>query len=679
VVTRRRPARRALGWYVGGITVAGSAVLATVVATTSPAEITGPAPLAFWLFVLCVLATEVRPITWLHRHHRGDVTLSWVFGFSLLLIAPPAGALLSMAVASLLGDRIHEKSWGRALFNAAQVTLSLGMASLILDAYPQHQVLLGTHPPTVDWLVVAVLAAAAAFVLNHAFVAVILALQATNGAWPIIRRGLTVNLATDGMLVALAPIFVVVARESVVLLPLLLVAAWAVYRSARDALTQEHHATHDPLTGLPNRRHFLEAAAASLERARARRHRVAVVALDLDGFKAINDRFGHRVGDIVLEAVAGRLTAAKRGADFVGRLGGDEFGLLLNRVDSATAAAEIAERLIRELERPCVVHGFPLTVRGSFGISLFPDHGDSVETLFNHADVAMYGAKRKRTAGVRVYSHHPDHNQHDRLGFLAQLRRAIDDDRLYLEYQPTVHLASGRVVGAEALVRWNHPHLGEIRPDDFVPLAEQTQLMAPLTEYVLRRAAVACAGWHRQGHDLTIAVNGSARNLHDPRFPRIVDRALDDAGLHPRWLELEVTENTVMADPARAIEVITELRALGVTLAIDDFGTGFSSLAYLRAMAVDHLKIDKSFVAGLNTNPGDEIIVRSIIDLAHNLGLESVAEGVEDTATWRTLADLGCDLAQGHLVSRALAPEQLTAWLRTWERRGALEVAVSAS
>jgi diguanylate cyclase (GGDEF)-like protein len=431
----------------------------------------------------------------------------------------------------------------------------------------------------------------------------------------------------------------------------------------RQAQENAHQAMHDALTGLPNRTLFRDRVAQSVAASRRGRTGFALMLIDLDRFKEINDTLGHHNGDVFLRQIGPRLESVLREMDSIARLGGDEFGILLPGVTEGEAAGVVAAKLRTALERPVLLNDLRLNVEASVGISLFPEHGDDVDTLIQRADVAMYVAKESHT-GYEVYNAESDQYTPRRLAMPAELRHAIDEGQLVLHYQPVADLRTGRVEGVEALVRWQHPEHGLLPPDDFIPLAEHTGLIVPLTMVVLDEALRQCAEWREEGVDLKVSVNLSARNLLDTGLPDAVSDLLARYRLGPACLRLELTENTIMADPKRALDVLERLRAIGVGLAIDDFGAGYSSLGYLKRLPVDELKIDRSFVINMESNENDAVIVRSTIDLSRNLGLTVVAEGVENVEVWHRLVELGCTLAQGYFLTRALPADQLLAWLR---------------
>jgi diguanylate cyclase (GGDEF)-like protein len=384
--------------------------------------------------------------------------------------------------------------------------------------------------------------------------------------------------------------------------------------------------------------------------------------LDLDRFKEVNDTLGHQMGDRLLGHVAARIRGALRPSDVVARLGGDEFAVLLPSISDAAGATEVALRIQAALSEPYNFEGVLLELEASIGIALYPDHGADVSQLQRSADVAMYLAKDERS-GIEVYSADKDQNSTTRLGLLGSLRQGIEGGQLELHYQPKVALSSGAVVGVEALVRWRHPHRGLIFPDEFIPLAERSGLMHRLTAYVVDAALEQAARWWAVGLEIPVAVNVSARDLHGTMLAETVGRGLARHGLPASALRLELTERVLMSEPARVADTLGALERLGVQLSLDDFGTGYSSLVLLQRLPVSEIKIDRSFVKRLLTSPDDTKIVRSIVDLAHALGIEAVAEGVETEEVWDLLDELGCDSAQGWYASRPLPADRATEWL----------------
>jgi diguanylate cyclase (GGDEF)-like protein len=435
-----------------------------------------------------------------------------------------------------------------------------------------------------------------------------------------------------------------------------------VDRLRREAADKVRASLHDPLSGLPNRRHFHDLLEKALADARTQGTGVAVMLLDLDRFKEINDALGHETGDHLLREVAERLRGHLADRGVVARLGGDEFAAFVPTDGSPEAALAEATELGAVLERAIRMDPLTLTVRASIGVAAAPRHGADAPTLVRHADVAMYAAKESRS-GVRLYDPAVDVNSPQRLALIADLRDAVERRELVVAYQPKVDPSTGRVTGAEALARWHHPLRGPVAPDEFIPLAELSGLIRPLTLHVLELALRRRAAWARDGHDLHVAVNLSPNSLMDAELPEIVARLLAETGNPPSRLTLEITESTILADPVGSVATLERLHALGVKLSIDDFGTGYSSLGRLRELPIHEVKIDKSFVQRMAEDHRDRAVVRSAVQLGHALDLTVVAEGVEDTATYDYLAGEGCDVVQGYLLSRPLPPEEFDAWL----------------
>jgi diguanylate cyclase (GGDEF)-like protein len=438
------------------------------------------------------------------------------------------------------------------------------------------------------------------------------------------------------------------------------------FHQVAELADTRRQARSDDLTGLPNRRHFYAAVTEALTRAVAREQaaggpQLAVLLLDLDRFKEINDSLGHHVGDDLLIQLGPRLAAVLRQEDLLARLGGDEFAVLLPATDSA-GAARVAGLLLSALREPFDLDGIGLHIDASIGIALCPQHADGVSGLLQHADIAMYRAKAAGTGYELSAGEQAGADRH-RLQTLEQLRAALDDDQLVLHYQPKTDLTTWTVPGVEALVRWQHPTRGLLYPDAFLPLAEQSGLMRRLTLHVLQLALHQADAWRRDGLDLTVAVNLSASNLLDAQLPGQVELLLTALDLPASLLELEITETVLMADPARAHQVLHALRELGIRIAVDDYGTGYSSLAYLQDLPVDDLKLDRSFVMRSADDPRSAAIVRSTVGLAHALHMRIIAEGVENAAVLDQLIAAGCDLAQGYHLARPQPADQLTAWL----------------
>ncbi|WLI91206.1 EAL domain-containing protein [Massilia sp. R2A-15] len=444
------------------------------------------------------------------------------------------------------------------------------------------------------------------------------------------------------------------------------------FDSMRDGIAKREQeirrlAYWDPLTNLPNRAQFVMLLNESLEQARKREQQVFVLMMDLDRFKHVNDVMGHSFGDDLLRQVAGRLQVLVVEAHpeaHVARLGGDEFVVLLPGADAGKAQV-IAAAILLALEQPLSLDDQTVDIGAGIGIAGYPAHGADAEALLSMAEVAMYAAKQ-RNDGAVVYDAMIDKGSETSLSLLTELRTAIERNEFRLHVQPKMKLDTGEVVGVESLVRWVHPERGNVFPDEFIPFAEQTGFIRVLTRWVLEQSAALCRDMADKGIHLKVSVNLSTRDLLDQDLPAKFTDILRRHRVAPESFCLEITESAIMDDPIRAQQTLERLHAMGVDLSIDDFGTGYSSLAYLKRLPVDELKIDKSFVLNMENDIGDTKIVRSTIDLGHNMGLRVVAEGIESEAVWRLLAALGCDEGQGYFMSRPIPGDKLVDWIRNW-------------
>jgi diguanylate cyclase len=434
------------------------------------------------------------------------------------------------------------------------------------------------------------------------------------------------------------------------------------FREVRALAVTRREATTDELTALPNRRLFLRTVDDAIRSAEQSGGSLALLILDLDQFKQLNDTLGHYAGDILLRQVGPRAKAVLRSTDMLARLGGDEFGILLAAPCGEHEALRIAGRVNDALRQPFEVEGLHLHVAASIGIAIFPQHSQDVRQLLRHADVAMYQAKIARS-GRELYARDRDTHSRDSLALASELPAAIASGELEVHFQPKAATSSLRIVGMEALVRWRHPTRGLLAPAAFVALAEQSGVMRDLTRTVLDSALAACRAWREAGHDVHVAVNVSFSDLLDSQFPVEVAAALAHYDVEPDGLILEVTESSVMSDATRIGDVLVRLSESGVRISLDDFGTGYSSLTHLRALPVSEVKVDRSFVGRIRTDATDDAIVRSTIQLAHNLGMRIVAEGVEDEATCTALSYLDCEFIQGYYLSRPLPPSETLPFL----------------
>ncbi len=456
------------------------------------------------------------------------------------------------------------------------------------------------------------------------------------------------------------------------------------FENVRKSKREIHHlAFYDALTNLPNRRLFGDRLQQAVELARRNHHLMGLLFIDIDNFKRINDSFGHSIGDKLLRTVAGQLLACLRRSDSVGRdldeervsvarLGGDEFTVLLTHLEKAEAAARIAKRVIEAVSVPFLLGDEEVVVTPSIGISVFPYDGDSVEELVKNADTAMFHAKENGKNNYQFYTNSMSATAFERLSMENALRRGLGNDEFEVYYQPKVDLVSNRAIGLEALVRWHHPDMGLVSPTDFIPLAEETGLIVPLGEWVLRSVCTQMRKWHDNGvvEPMRVAVNLSACQFRQTMLSQQVKRVLTETGVAPDWLELELTESVIMDDIQTSSTVLRELKNMGVRISMDDFGTGYSSLSLLKRLPLDTLKIDQSFVRDITTDADDAAIVDAVISLAHSLRLRVIAEGVETDEQLEFLRNRGCDEVQGFLYSRPLPVAGIEAWLREFNSDG---------
>jgi diguanylate cyclase (GGDEF)-like protein len=609
------------------------------------------APALFILLTVFAAIGELMPIPVPHRHGLAKVTISTTFAFAILLrfgVAPATGVYVGSLVLADLVGRVEPI---KILFNGAQYALAMLAAGAVLSA--AHTPALA-HIDSGD-LGIVFLAAAAFFVVNHVLACIGGALLSGVPIGRYLVEDLRFQIFTAGCLLAFAPAVLASGDMSAPLVIVAFLPVLAIYVGGQQAAVNSHLAYHDALTELPNRLLFTERLQAELAGSEYEGRGCTVLLLDLDDFKAVNDTLGHEFGDRVLVKVTRRLQAALGGKGVLARLGGDEFAVLAD--GSGAEAERLARQLLDALDRPLDFDALALHVAASIGIASFPTHGRSAVELLRHADVALYFAKAS-DAAFAAYSEEHDEYSIDRLALAAQLRRGLDRGELVVHYQPKVPLHGGAELGVEALVRWNHPQLGRLGPDGFIPLAEQTGIIKPLTRQVLEHALIQCDRWRREGLEITVSVNISTRSLLDHDLPEMIATALRDSGLPAEALQLEITESRFVSDIGRARATLEELRDMGVMIAIDDFGTGFSSLSQLQQLPIDEIKIDRSFVTRMETDRNDAVLVRSIIELGRNLGLRVTAEGVENERVQSMLRELGCDYAQGFHLGRPGDPAE---------------------
>ncbi|MFG1883475.1 putative bifunctional diguanylate cyclase/phosphodiesterase [Micromonospora sp. NPDC049102] len=802
--------------FVVGILVV-AALTAAGPLTTLPDEVSR-LPVAFWTMAALAVVCDARPFVPPGRRQTSAVFPSTCFTFAILLGWGLGPAVVVQAVGVIVsGWRMGNAAW-RTAFNVGQYACALAAAYGVVQLGP-GTIFSGGH---LHWTDVAAVGGAtlAWFVVNYGLVSWAVRLRFGDRWWPTVRQGVGFELLSTGSLLLLAPVLVAAARLSAALIPLVLVPLFAVYRMARLTVEQQHLADADPLTGLPNRKALLTEVAEQVHLHAERTARgepgghLALLLIDLDRFKNVNDALGHAVGDRLLVEVSARLTDVEPQPQMIARLGGDEFAIVMTGLTDVGQARELADRVVGALAEPVPLDGLPLDVGGSIGIALFPEHGEDFATLMRHADVAMYDAKHRNDT-VAVYAPESDHNSAERLGLLADLRRVLesgssadeashtDEERtadvplaveaevrggdgaalpagaapviaatppaggrwwarrrrvdgelahadelinriatgadpirgrnsratipgtrpgpsrdrrsgghgrrspnggalppagdhrpgrdggpvagervieatgwvrdggepvddageITMYYQPQIAIATGEVVGVEALLRWRHPRRGMVDPEELIRVAEQSAVMRLLTRRVVDDVVEQLAKWSAAGIGLRAALNVSVRDLHTGEIADQIADRLARYGVPAERLQLEITEGALMADPRRVLATISRLHQIGVAIALDDFGTGYSSLQHLRRLPLSEVKVDRSFVLGMAEDADDAAIVRSTIELAGALGLRVVAEGVEDERTWRMLYAAGCDAAQGWFYARPMPAEELVTWL----------------
>jgi diguanylate cyclase (GGDEF)-like protein len=648
-----------------GLASIAFALVATPWATTTAEILIWPS-----LFLaVAAIAGEVKPLVVTSRGGERTLSTSAPFVLALVAVSGVGIAVLVQAIASLADDMLHRRALKKSLFNTAQYAVSVFTARVVY-AWLAGAPLFG-GPATVEPRDIAPLLAGglAMFGANWLLVAGVVSLSTGQHLRSVLRADVRDFLLTNVVLLSVGGIAAIVTSDGVGALALLGAPVIAAHLFASAVARHTHDATHDSLTGLGNRGQVNYELGRALEAARrSKTEGPGLVLLDLDHFKDFNDTLGHPVGDQILREVAGRLVDAVPEGTYVHRTGGDEFAVVVN--GGLSASRRVALDLLSSFDWPVPVESLELLVRASLGVAVAPNHGSDGETLMKNADIALYQAKVERHM-ISIYSPEFDVNTVERLQLLADLRTAIEEKALYVAYQPQVNLDDGRTVGVEALVRWDHPERGPIGPDEFIPLAENSGLIYPLTAFVLDTALGQLSRWRYAGYDLRMAVNLSARHLSDPVLPDLVAGTAAIHGVPLSALVLEVTETGILADATRTDVVIRALRERGVAISIDDYGTGNASLGYLQRLAIDELKIDRSYVSDITTDGHNLIIVRSTIDLALDLGLRVVAEGIEDQRTTDALREFGGVIGQGYHLGRPVGPKEIGARLEAERRASA--------
>jgi len=619
----------------------------------------------FWVLAGMVLAGEIWPIITPGRSSMEAPVASVTFSFAALIAWGLPAAILLRAGATLITFLGMRKAVHRAVFNAAASSLGIAAAGAVLWLRGVH-----THPGSTvrvdgDDLMGFALAALACFLVTHVIIYTAVALHAREPVGRRLVKNLPYQAFVYGVLLATGPLVaaVVTDTDSASILLLFAFPLSAIYINASMSLQREHQAHHDELTGLANRKMMMRRLDATLAQAAASGTKVGYLLLDLDrGLKEVNDTLGHAVGDRLLRLVAHRLTHSIRPGDLVARLGGDEFAVLLPAVKDAAVAREVAARLRAAVAEPIRLEGMSFVIEVSIGIAMFPDDATGDEMLMQRADVAMYLAKQRRS-GVERYVPEVDRNSPARLALFGELRRGLDRGELELHYQPKVYLADGQTAGIEALVRWRHPVRGMLSPPDFIPVVQQSYLMREVTAYVIESAVAQAAVWRQSGLSVQMSLNVSGRDLLDNGLAEVVEQCLNQHRVPPEALLLEIDERVLTSEPAHAVATAEALSQIGVGVSLDDFGTGYSSLVRLKRLPVREVKIDSSFVSRILESPDDEVVVKSIVDLAAALGIRSVAEGVESAEVADALLEMGCVAAQGWHFARPMNALSATAWL----------------
>ncbi|MFC4562894.1 putative bifunctional diguanylate cyclase/phosphodiesterase [Nocardiopsis mangrovi] len=655
--------------YLASTTVAGCALLGVSAYVFGLDALVALArkPL-LWVVLCMVILGELRPIATPSTPSDNGAPTSMPFSFALLIAYGLPVAGLVQAVATIIAGVARRHAPHRTAFNLAQYVLSFGGADAVLRLLMPGPVPAPWVPQGAELLAVA-LAGAAYFITNMVLVECAVAMHERAPLHAMMGKDIGQRLFVNGVLLSLAPLVVVAMAHSVWLVPLFSLPLIALYTSATLSVKREHQANHDELTGLANRKLLIVRTQEALAEAQQRKQRVGLLLLDLDRFKEVNDTLGHPTGDRLLQTVARRLTHSVRPGDLVARLGGDEFAVLLPQVRDSASAREVATRLRVSLAEPMRLDGMDFDLEASVGIALYPNHAPDFELLMQRADVAMYVAKEHRT-GVELYAPHKDRNSTARLSLFGELRRALVEDELEMFYQPKVRLADRRAVGLEALVRWRHPQRGVLPPEEFVPMVEQSYLMRSFTHEVLEQTLPRIAAWGAEGFDVPVSVNLSARELLDPTLPDIVAAGLRRHGVRPDRLRLEISERVMVAEADAVTPTILALADLGVSLSLDDFGTGYFTLARLKGLPVEEIKIDESFVRRSVADPDGRVIVESAVDLVGTLGMHAVAEGVETEAVAAAMRAMGCYAAQGRFFAPPLEAGDVSAWLLRNDRRG---------
>ncbi|HEY0000767.1 MAG TPA: EAL domain-containing protein [Actinoplanes sp.] len=642
-----------------GLVYAAGAVAAVWILATATWVVHGELLAILAIAAIMLVLGELFPIRLWSRGDCQEYTMSGAFALVLLNTGPLVYAVLPQIIALLVVELRARKPARVTAFNVAQNILMFAAARLAICAI--EGVGVGHIKDVSPGLQLAGLAGAALvyFLVNSVLTGTVVALSDHTQVLRSIRTTMREELPVTPIVLGVSPMIAASLTFSVWTAPLCVLVIVAIRTAVSISTRHEIAALHDSLTGLPNRTLLLTRLQQSLVEATPERQ-VAALMIDLDRFKEINDTLGHSVGDDLLMLVAQRLTAMTGSQGTVARLGGDEFAIVLDRT-TPTETDELAGKIAAAFGESFRIADVTLTVTVSVGAALAPAHADEAEKLLHLADLALYAAKQERGRHA-IYDPQSEEHSTDSSVLVGELQGGLDRGELVVFYQPKVNTLTGQLIGVEALVRWQHPTRGLLAPGRFLPAVENTPLIVPLTALVIDDALRAVKGWRDRGLAISVAVNLTARQVASVDLPRQIEAALAAHGLPPQALVVEVTESSLMANPAQTRAVLGRLRDLGVGLSMDDFGTGYSSLTHLRDLPVTEIKIDRSFVTGTSGSSRSAALVKSIIDLGHNLGLNVVAEGVETTETRTVLTDLGCNMVQGYLLARPMPGDQLEHW-----------------
>lgn len=662
---------RHLKRYVAAIIACGIAALGYVVVTARVPDLSPRWAVIVGCLACFVILGELLPI----EIRRGDsvevFTFSAMAALALIIVGGLWIVVAAQLFAGLVDDVRHRRPLYKACFNVSQYSLTLVLSWLVYASL-SHEALIGARPPhfVVTDLGPALIAGLVYFVANVTIVTAAVALADQKRMGAFLLETVRSDARIGATLPLTAPVILSALMFSPWMAPLCVVPALSVRAGALNAAKRERQAFLDVLTGLPNRALLLDQAMAWLRTATDGRL-AAMILIDLDRFKDINDTMGHFVGDEVLREVAAKLADTVRPGDLYARLGGDEFAVFCRGIPDELTALNIAGRIVDALTGVIDLEGINLNVEASAGVALSPLHARDVDLLLQRADIALYRAKGAKRGSAMLYDGSFDDTSVEQLTLMGQLRRGVEHE-LVVHYQPKCRLSDGAFLGVEALVRWQHPIHGLLLPDQFLRSAEKSGLILPLTVQVFRQVLTQWRVWRDAGLDLSVAVNVSAVSLSDPGLPAALRRMLDELPVpRPRVL-IEVTETSMVTDLQSVSSALEELRSIGLAISIDDFGTGHSSLAHIRDLGPVEVKIDRSFVVASTGSERDVALIRAATELGHGLGMAVVAEGVETLEQLELVADVGCDLAQGFFILPPVTPDALTAWAsrpQVWHRR----------